>query len=230
MTFTKGVLTGAIPWHLLEKQYFQANAYRDEVLRLIDSEDSAFRAGMDFAHQMDRVAEIDELKAKEFLNTIGENQNDTKNKLLKNTLVQDDKIGDLEALTKQIGNEEAKKVDQKSQSSSNSILESLNLPMLSSLSSKIFVDSIPEASKSSHHGDKPMPQYMLPKLIRNDGNQSEDPLHREAVMFMRGIMDECTHLKNYDVPVDTNLIYIVIAGKEYLSKICRLMIFIYELI
>ena len=32
--------------------------------------------------------------------------------------------------------------------------------------------------------------------------------------FMRGIMDECTHLKNYDVPVDTNLIYIVIAGTK----------------
>ena len=182
MTFTKGVLTGAIPWHLLEKQYFQANAYRDEVLRLIDSEDSAFRAGVDFAHQMDRVAELDELKAKEFLHTIGEKQNDTKNKLLKNAFVQDEKAaGELDVLTKQIGNEEAQKVDQKSRSSYNSILESLNLPMLSSLSSKIFVDSIPEAGKSSQ-GDKPMPQYMLPKLIRSDGNQSEDPLHREAVM------------------------------------------------
>ena len=169
---------------------------------------------MDFAHQMDRVAEIDEIKAKEFLHTIGENQNDTKNKLLKNTLVQDNKIGELDALTKQIGNEDDKKVDEKSQASYNSILESLNLPMLSSLSSKIFVDSVPEAGKSSHQGDKPMPQYMLPKLIRSDGNQSEDPLHREAVMFMRGIMDECTHLKNYDVPVDTNLIYIVIAGEQ----------------
>ena len=31
---------------------------------------------------------------------------------------------------------------------------------------------------------------------------------------MRGIMDECTHLRNYDVPLDTSLIYIVVAEND----------------
>ena len=37
---------------------------------------------------------------------------------------------------------------------------------------------------------------------------SEDSLqHSEALQFMRGIMDEFTHLKNYDVPVDPGTYY-----------------------
>lgn len=37
---------------------------------------------------------------------------------------------------------------------------------------------------------------------------------REAYQFMRGIMDECTHLKNFDVPVDTSLIIAVCAKDD----------------
>ncbi|KAJ8878327.1 hypothetical protein PR048_018904 [Dryococelus australis] len=36
----------------------------------------------------------------------------------------------------------------------------------------------------------------------------------EALQFMRGIMDECTHLRNFDVPVDTSLIIAVCASKD----------------
>ncbi len=31
---------------------------------------------------------------------------------------------------------------------------------------------------------------------------------------MRGIMDECTHLKNFDVPLDPSLIFIVVAEND----------------
>ncbi|KAK9308401.1 hypothetical protein QLX08_001579 [Tetragonisca angustula] len=37
---------------------------------------------------------------------------------------------------------------------------------------------------------------------------------REALQFMCGIMDECTHLKNFDVPVDTELIIAVCARND----------------
>lgn len=36
---------------------------------------------------------------------------------------------------------------------------------------------------------------------------------REALQFMRGIMDECTHLSNFSVPYDTSLII----GKFFLA-------------
>ncbi|XP_046748360.1 protein ABHD18 isoform X3 [Diprion similis] len=37
---------------------------------------------------------------------------------------------------------------------------------------------------------------------------------REALQFMRGVMDECTHLKNFEVPVDTELIIAVCARDD----------------
>lgn len=37
---------------------------------------------------------------------------------------------------------------------------------------------------------------------------------QEALQFMRGIMDECTHLRNYDTPVDTSLIIAVCAKDD----------------
>ncbi|CAN9514539.1 unnamed protein product [Ophioblennius macclurei] len=38
-------------------------------------------------------------------------------------------------------------------------------------------------------------------------------LHRESISFMKGVMDECTHMANFSVPVDTSLI-IVLQAKE----------------
>ncbi|KAK2576549.1 hypothetical protein KPH14_005224 [Odynerus spinipes] len=48
-----------------------------------------------------------------------------------------------------------------------------------------------------------------PKALK-DGKWRE----REALQFMRGIMDECTHLKNFEVPVDTELIIAVCARDD----------------
>lgn len=42
---------------------------------------------------------------------------------------------------------------------------------------------------------------------------------KEAVWFMRGLMDECTHLKNFDVPIDTSLIIAICANMDaYVPK------------
>ncbi|XP_041847175.1 protein ABHD18 isoform X1 [Melanotaenia boesemani] len=38
-------------------------------------------------------------------------------------------------------------------------------------------------------------------------------LHTESINFMKGVMDECTHMANFSVPVDTSLI-IVVQAKE----------------
>lgn len=60
------------------------------------------------------------------------------------------------------------------------------------------------------------------KLLRRNRESSaaqkkvtvDDTARKEALQFMRGIMDECTHLKNFDVPVDTNLIIAVTAKDD----------------
>ncbi|CAL8141211.1 unnamed protein product [Orchesella dallaii] len=46
----------------------------------------------------------------------------------------------------------------------------------------------------------------------NSDNRTK--VQQEALQFMRGIMDECTHLKNFCVPVDPELIIVVAARND----------------
>jgi hypothetical protein len=53
-------------------------------------------------------------------------------------------------------------------------------------------------------------------LNQNSGNAKKElkRSQEEVFQFMRGIMDECTHLKNFSVPVDTDLIIAVAAQAD----------------
>merc|ERR1711860_264166 len=52
LTFTKGVLADAIPWDLLEKQFYSSEEYRKEILQMLEVEDKAFSAGIEFAQRV----------------------------------------------------------------------------------------------------------------------------------------------------------------------------------
>lgn len=39
-------------------------------------------------------------------------------------------------------------------------------------------------------------------------------LNLESISFMKGIMDECTHLKNFKCPIDTNIVIAVCAKHD----------------
>ena len=182
LTFTKGVLTGAIPWDLLEKQYASKNAYKDEVVRLIEFEESAHRAGIDFAQTMDRIAQINAAHTNSLLQSQPD-QHQLSKKAIENEMLK-------------------KELDPLSSPA----------PKHSMSWAKKLSFSISGSSKSDTViPDLPKGYQMVPKLLRNDENNESHGLHREAVHFMRGIMDECTHLKNYDMPFDTSLINIVVA-------------------
>ncbi|XP_063992662.1 protein ABHD18 isoform X2 [Diachasmimorpha longicaudata] len=47
-----------------------------------------------------------------------------------------------------------------------------------------------------------------------EGQANSTGREHEALQFMRGIMDECTHLRNFEVPVDTNMIIAVCAKDD----------------
>ena len=64
-------------------------------------------------------------------------------------------------------------------------------------------------------------KYLGPTLLKflklADTTQIESlgKLENEAALhFMRGVMDECTHLGNYSIPVDTSLVIIVAAESD----------------
>ncbi|KAF2879717.1 hypothetical protein ILUMI_26456 [Ignelater luminosus] len=54
-------------------------------------------------------------------------------------------------------------------------------------------------------------QFAFSKISRYSNMKRRD---REAVWFMRGIMDECTHLKNFSVPFDTSLVIAICARSD----------------
>lgn len=64
--------------------------------------------------------------------------------------------------------------------------------------------------KSWHVSDLTSDIWMnLPFIKKSEKKIDISKIHwrdREALQFMRGIMDECTHLSNFSVPFDTSLI------------------------
>lgn len=63
--------------------------------------------------------------------------------------------------------------------------------------------------------------FILPRRSENPQTQGEKSngeskewWERESLQFMRGVMDECTHLKNFSVPLDTELIISVCATED----------------
>lgn len=52
------------------------------------------------------------------------------------------------------------------------------------------------------------------QAIRPNGPLVRKGISPSAVRFMRGIMDECTHLRNFAVPVDPELAVVVLAEKD----------------
>eukprot|EP00094_Tigriopus_californicus_P011427 TCALIF_11032-PA protein Name:"Similar to Uncharacterized protein C4orf29 homolog (Mus musculus)" AED:0.08 eAED:0.11 QI:77/0.5/0.33/1/1/1/3/129/655 len=136
-TFTQGVMASAIPWHVLEEQYSTLSSYRDEIARIVKSEENAFQAGIEFAQTM----EDESISGTPFY------------------------VG---------GQPRVDKTQVSSKIQMAEIFRSLQLPFMGLFN-------------------------------RSKALSSDDKLKREAVQFMRGIMDECTHLKNFDVPVDPSL-------------------------
>ncbi|EHA97697.1 hypothetical protein GW7_10902 [Heterocephalus glaber] len=62
-------------------------------------------------------------------------------------------------------------------------------------------------NKSSYTSYNPQSYQVLSK------EQRRNSLQKESLIFMKGVMDECTHVANFSVPVDPSLI-IVVQAKE----------------
>ncbi|XP_039112187.1 protein ABHD18 isoform X3 [Hyaena hyaena] len=62
-------------------------------------------------------------------------------------------------------------------------------------------------NKSSYASCGPQSYHLLSK------EQRRNNLQKESLIFMKGVMDECTHVANFSVPVDPSLI-IVVQAKE----------------
>lgn len=95
------------------------------------------------------------------------------------------------------------------ESTGSSITSALNVggtKLMSYMASKLSLSSSEEASTTAVVPNPPKREKLDPMNV----NWWE----HEALQFMRGVMDECTHLKNFTVPYDTSLIIAVCAKDD----------------
>ena len=62
-------------------------------------------------------------------------------------------------------------------------------------------------SDSSEHDFRKLTNF-------NEIDQNKRSINLEIFEFMHLLMDECTHLLNYDIPYDTNLIHVISAKDD----------------
>lgn len=132
--FTQGVMSGAIPWELLQSQYFSDHVFREEIEQMIHSpeKNAAFTAGQHFARNypasMEQYKEI--------------------------------------------------------------------------------------SAEMQRHGPPTLAEVRQNYGLTSLDFSSRHTQQTEALNFMRGIMDECTHLENFARPMDPSLAVCVAATKD----------------
>lgn len=188
--FTEGVMSASINWGLLENQYFSNELYQNDLAKMVKiiDQDDAFLAGQHFAkHYPASLNRINKLK-KEFVKTNGETNNPR-------TEINNGNVNNNN--TTNNNNDMKNNIEGNiCQNNNNNLIHQVANEKIAAklfplhLISNKFKTNDPEALK--------------------DGKWRE----REALQFMRGIMDECTHLKNFEVPVDTELIIAVCARDD----------------
>ncbi|XP_066488054.1 protein ABHD18 isoform X2 [Tiliqua scincoides] len=177
--FTTGVLSKAVNWRELEKQYYTQSVYEEEIIQMLEyCGTDSFKMGQDFVKNspssVDSLSNLDlnssmlnlDIRSKVLSSEVGHCLSTSKSTLSAST----------EVLLVQ----EAPKMQCINQTFSTS-----------SSSNKDFT------SEQKH-------------LIRG----KSDTLQRESLRFMKGVMDECTHVANFSVPVDPTLIIVVQAKKD----------------
>uniref|UniRef100_A0A7N6AQ85 Abhydrolase domain containing 18 n=1 Tax=Anabas testudineus TaxID=64144 RepID=A0A7N6AQ85_ANATE len=168
--FTTGVLSKAVNWTELEKQYAINSVYEEEIIKLLE-----YCGADSFKMSPEPVKQVDSLE--HLLGLSGE-EAETRRGLL-------------------VDPEEGGAGDR---------LHHL-------LSSHVNSHGQSLDSLQSFHADN-TPRDNTPRGKNTDSTKYSRPsLHRESISFMKGVMDECTHMANFSVPVDTSLI-IGVQAKE----------------
>ncbi|KAG6796556.1 protein ABHD18 isoform X1 [Apis mellifera caucasica] len=185
--FTQGVMSASINWTLLENQYFANELYQNDLAKMVKiiGKEDAFLAGQHFAqHYPSSMKRVNELKK------MTENVTKKVNTITASETVINNRDYDEQNKDNTLKNEIAEE-------------KAARIFPLNILSNKFKLKD-----SSTHKGIclLPVPRHPL----FSDCKWRE----REALQFMCGIMDECTHLKNFEVPVDTELIIAVCARND----------------
>lgn len=195
-------MSHSINWDMLENQYYSDGTYRDRLSKMVTIIDDAFAAGQNFMKDFNRsLLELskDIQQAKVSF---------TQNHYHEHHCSLDENQTAATALLLNI---------QKKNTNSNSNLKEERI----SINTKLEPNHRVVASLKESTLTKLM-KYILPKSnlerLRTTNNKNETNRNNwwenEALQFMRGMMDECTHLRNFSIPYDTSLAICVCAKDD----------------
>ncbi|XP_067898975.1 protein ABHD18 isoform X2 [Heterodontus francisci] len=177
--FTTGVLSKAVNWRELEKQYATETVYEEEIIRLLEyCGTDSFKMGQDFVKNS--PSSLENLQhhnlATDMLDL------NTKREVMRTASVTQFST-DTTAL--------------------NASTQGILLQGSSNTGCLNHQISSTNTSKYSSSVNQ--------ELLKRENRKAS--LERESILFMKGVMDECTHIGNFSVPVDPSLI-IVVQAKE----------------
>ncbi|XP_017003513.2 protein ABHD18 [Drosophila takahashii] len=201
--FTTGVMSQSINWDMLETQYFSDGQYRERLSKMVTVIDDAFSAGQSFIQNFNQS--LHELK-EDISDTrkIQEHENS-------NT------CGDKYETQGTCAQEESSIFLSKSLKNTKLDSDNLTIDIKDTLSQKVAIETEGSSKDASSALTKLM-KFILPLSAQNKSDKIDitktNWWEREALQFMRGMMDECTHLKNFSVPFDTSLIIAVCAKED----------------
>ncbi|XP_027514643.1 protein ABHD18 isoform X3 [Corapipo altera] len=178
--FTTGVLSKAVNWRELEKQYFTQTVYEEEIIQMLEyCGTDSFKMGQDFVKNFpDSVHSLEDVDVTS-------------------------RMFSLESMSTTVSKEAVHSF-------------TTNKSTLSASSERLLIQDAPKMQcinqtfSTSSSSNK---NLTGPQGHRINTRRKSDTLQRESIRFMKGVMDECTHVANFSVPVDPSLI-IVVQAKE----------------
>ncbi|KAL5012494.1 hypothetical protein ScPMuIL_011045, partial [Solemya velum] len=205
-----GVMSDAIPWDVLQSQYYEDSVYEKEILHLLHSPErdgkTAYNIGQSFVKNYPQT--LVDIKAAhlKYENT------DNKTPIQGTTSSDNSQFPPVDCLTtsnrnmfesKEIATNNSHNPDSKAKQDTR-LVKSLSMDKLSQL--RFYAARGRKGSSENNN--------QVEKKTEGKKIVSSVSLKEEAIDFMVGVMDECTHLGNFSTPVDTELIIIVAAKKD----------------
>lgn len=227
-------MSQSINWDRLETQYFADGHYRERLAKMVTIVDDTFKAGQHFIQLFNES--MQELKAdiesmdivrQQFDLSILENRKNFENNTfnlsenLFKKIQSEQKImltrEEIEELNHKILIAQGKRPAEEQQlvvvREKPNGLQAATDYMGDTLSFASSALSSAINSSTTKLLNLIMPQPKVPAHVPIDTTKIKW-WEREALQFMRGVMDECTHLKNFSIPYDTSLITAVCAKDD----------------
>ncbi|XP_028898136.2 protein ABHD18 isoform X4 [Zeugodacus cucurbitae] len=198
--FTTGVMSQSINWDMLETQYHSDGKYSERLSKMVTVVDDAFAAGQKFIKNFNQS-----------LQALKTDISDTRHVQKQSSDAISNNYIEVESNQNQLENNNS--IFLKENKAKNVISTASSLQVVNKEKSSAVLKKEDDESALTK-----LMKYILPMAAQSDNKKIDitktNWWEREALQFMRGMMDECTHLKNFSVPFDTSLIIAVCAKDD----------------